>query len=125
MAKKGNIWIYVGIGGIIALILYERSKASQAATTTITTDSSSTTETSTQQAPNGIEQTVYDTVQAWAKADGRAPVLAMAAANNPTEYNGMYNLIVNFWQKGIPSNATETTFWDNLRSKYDPNHQSW
>lgn len=66
--------------------------------------------------PAGISATEYQAVQAWATADGRPAVLAMAAAEIPAEYDGMYDIISNnAWAN--PS-ATQTQFWNTLRGKY-------
>ena len=80
--------------------------------------------------PAGITQDMYTTVMNWAQTDGRAPVLQMAAAMVPSEYAGMYDLITNFWDKGIspgsnPAYQPEVDFWNNLRAKYDPQHIVW
>lgn len=66
----------------------------------------------------GIDPAVASVVQKWAQTDGRPPVLAMAAAMVPSEYAGMYSVIVNFWDKNIAPDANAVTFWNNLRAKY-------
>jgi hypothetical protein len=75
--------------------------------------------------PNGITSSVYSVVQSWAQTDGRAPVLVMAAANVPSEYAGMYDLITNYWDKNISPGPAQVTFWNNLRGKYDPGDAIW
>lgn len=70
--------------------------------------------------PADIPPDQYSVVQSWAQEDGRAPVLMMAAANVPTEYAGMYDLITNAWDKNVKPNATQVAFWNALRAKYDP-----
>ena len=81
---------------------------------------------STPATPNGIDPNVYSVVMSWAQTDGRAPVLAMAAAQIPSEYAGMYNLITNYWDKNVdPIPQPEVDFWNNLRDKYDPQHLVW
>lgn len=131
MAKKSSTLLWVGLAGIGALVAYEWWKNKNATTATTTTTTSTTmiesSDASTADAPAGIDPTMYAAVQQWANADGRTPVLAMAAANNPTEYAGMYDLITNWWAKGIsvPYGSQQQIFWDALRTKYDPTHQSW
>jgi hypothetical protein len=142
---KKNTVLIVGVLGIGSIVAYEWWKKKQAGTTTTTTttDSSGTggnylmpptqstmpaTGTGTTQASStGISPTVLQAVQAWANADKRAPVLAMANALNPTEYNGMYDIITNFWNKGVKveQGTAQQVFWDALRKKYDPNHNVW
>jgi hypothetical protein len=75
--------------------------------------------------PAGIDPTVYSIVQSWAIDDNRAPVLRMAAAAIPAEYAGMYDIITNYWDKNIPVGISQTTFWNNLRGKYDPGDPIW
>lgn len=75
--------------------------------------------------PAGITQQVYNTVYGWAKSDGRIPVMQFAAALIPSEYNGLYDLITNDWNKSGMATPPQVAFWDNLRKKYDPNHVSW
>lgn len=75
--------------------------------------------------PNGIDPTVYTVVQKWGTTDGRAPVMAMLAAAVPSEYAGMYDIIVNAWDAGVQITQTQDDFWNNLRAKYDPQHLSW
>jgi hypothetical protein len=75
--------------------------------------------------PSGITAAVYSVVQSWAQDDGRAPVLQMAAAEVPSEYAGMYDLITNYWDKNIAPGATQVTFWNALRAKYDPGDAIW
>lgn len=75
--------------------------------------------------PNGIDPTVYAAVQQWAQEDGRAPVLAMAAAAVPAEYAGMNDLITNYWDKNLKPGVAQVTFWNNLRAKYDPGDAIW
>jgi hypothetical protein len=75
--------------------------------------------------PNGIDVNTYTVVQKWGISDGRAPVLAMLAAAVPSEYAGMYDIIVNAWGANKPVTQAQTQFWDNLRNKYDPQHLSW
>lgn len=78
--------------------------------------------------PNGIDPTVYATVMKWAQTDGRGPVLAMAAAAVPSEFQGMNNLIVNYWDANVPPTPAEVSFWNALRAKYDPGpppDQTW
>lgn len=70
--------------------------------------------------PNGIPANVYSVVQSWAQEDGRAPVLNMAAADVPSEYAGMYDLITNYWDAKVQPGPAQVTFWNNLRAKYDP-----
>jgi hypothetical protein len=70
--------------------------------------------------PTGITQAEYSAVQSWAQEDGRAPVLRMAAAQVPSEYAGMYDIITNAWDKNVAPNATQLAFWNALRAKYDP-----
>lgn len=77
-------------------------------------------------AGNTIPSVVYQTIQKWANEDGRAPVKAMAAANQAAEYMGMYDLITNVWNKGLtPQNQGQIDFWDTLRNKYDPGDPVW
>lgn len=75
--------------------------------------------------PSGITQDMYNTVMTWAHADGRAPVIAMADAMIPAEYQGMYDIINNQWGKHATATAAQIKFWDNLRTKYDPTHKVW
>jgi len=75
--------------------------------------------------PPGITQDMYNTVMTWAYADGRAPVKAMATALVPTEYAGMYDIIKNQWGKNAQATSAQETFWNNLRTKYDPQHKVW
>lgn len=75
--------------------------------------------------PNGIPQQVYSVVQSWANDDRRAPVLAFAAANVPSEYAGMYDIITNYWDLNIAPGPTQTAFWNALRAKYDPGDAIW
>jgi hypothetical protein len=75
--------------------------------------------------PYGMDPNVWSVVQKWAQTDGRAPVLNMAAAGIISEYAGMYDIIVNAWDAGVPVNAQQTAFWDALRAKYDPTHAVW
>lgn len=79
----------------------------------------------TTSAPSGITSQVYSVVQSWAQTDGRAPVLQMAAANVPSEYAGMYDLITNYWDQNIKPGSTQVTFWNALRAKYDPGDAIW
>jgi hypothetical protein len=74
---------------------------------------------------SSIDPQTISVVQKWANTDGRAPVLQMAAAMVPSEYAGMYDLIVNFWDAGVSPDQAHVDFWNNLRTKYDPTHQSW
>lgn len=147
--KKTSPLLWIGLAGVAGILIYEWWKGQQAAapaaTTTTPTASTATTELpsgvetsvmtptqlTTQQvapsttAPAGIDPSVYATVQQWGLGDGRGPVLAMLAANVPAEYQGMYNLIVNYWDAGVQPSADAITFWNNLRTEYDPTHQSW
>jgi hypothetical protein len=75
--------------------------------------------------PAGISQEVYNKVMSWAHSDGRPPVLTMAAALIPAEYNGMYNIITTQWATGMQATLLQKTFWDDLRAKYDPTHKYW
>jgi hypothetical protein len=75
--------------------------------------------------PNGIPANVYSVVQSWAQGDGRAPVLVMAAANVPSEYAGMFDIITNYWDQNIKPGTAQLTFWNNLRGKYDPGDEIW
>jgi hypothetical protein len=74
---------------------------------------------------NGITQSVYSVVNDWAQQDGRAPVLVFAAADIPSEYAGMYDIITNYWDKNIAPGPTQTQFWNALRAKYDPGDAIW
>lgn len=79
-------------------------------------------------APNGIDPTVYATVSNWVVEDGnKPPKVAMQQAAVPAEFNGMYDLIINWWDKGVPVpyGSPEQQFWDALRTKYDPTHIYW
>lgn len=75
--------------------------------------------------PSGISQNVYNKVYSWAYSDGRAPVIAMAQALIPSEYNGMYDIITTQWTTGAAPTTAQRAFWDNLRNKYDPQHKQW
>ncbi len=75
--------------------------------------------------PAGIDPNVYSIVQGWAMDDNRAPVLRMAAANVPSEYAGMYDLITNYWDKNIQPGEAQVIFWNALRAKYDPGDAIW
>lgn len=147
MAKSHNTLLWIGAAGIGGLLLYKwwqgKSAAAVApeAANPVSTLSNPTNipqsgviaVPTVQQAqpgqmlqlPSGIDPTMYSVVQKWADTDGRPPVLAMAAANVPAEYAGMYDIISNYWDASVPVGATQQTFWDNLRTKYDPNHQYW
>ncbi len=72
--------------------------------------------------PNGIDPTVYARVQQFVMEDGRAPVIRFGAAAIPSEYAGLYDIAVNFWDKNIkvPSGSPQEKFWNQLRAKYDP-----
>lgn len=74
---------------------------------------------------SSIDPQTISVVQKWANTDGRGPVLQMAAAMVPSEYAGMYDLIVNFWDAGVSPDQAHVDFWNNLRTKYDPTHQIW
>ena len=76
-------------------------------------------------AASSIDPQTISVVQKWANTDGRQPVLQMAAAMVPSEYAGMYDLIMNFWDAGVAPDQAHVDFWNNLRTKYDPTHQSW
>lgn len=82
-------------------------------------------------APNGIDPTVYQTVMEWAATAPNNPsIQKFAAAAVPSEFAGMYNLITNFWDKGIqpgsnPAYQPEVDFWNNIRAEYDPQHIYW
>jgi hypothetical protein len=76
-------------------------------------------------APNGIDPTVYATVMSWVNSDGRPPVMAFGAAQVPSEYAGMYDIIVNQWMANASPTPARTAFWNSLRNKYDPNHKYW
>jgi hypothetical protein len=75
--------------------------------------------------PNGIDLTVWNTVQKWGTTDGRQPVLNMLNAAVPAEYNGMYNLITGYWDTGKTPTPAMVNFWNTLRSKYDPGDNIW
>lgn len=75
--------------------------------------------------PGGIDPTVYATVMSWVNADGRPPVIAFGAAAVPSEFNGMYDIIINQWQPNLPPTPARTAFWNALRNEYDPNHKYW
>jgi hypothetical protein len=75
--------------------------------------------------PAGITSQVYSVVQDWAITDGRAPVLVMAAADIPSEYAGMYDLITNYWDTNTAPGPTQVAFWNALRAKYDPGDAIW
>lgn len=68
--------------------------------------------------PEGIDANTYSVVQKWAQTDGRAPILAMAAANVPSEYEGMFDIISNYWDTNTPPGPVQTAFWNTLRAKY-------
>lgn len=129
----------LGIGGVVAYEWWKKQQTVSPATT----DTSSTggdylmppTQSTlpatgtgvTQTSSTGISPAVIQTVQAWANADKRAPVLAMASALVPAEYAGMYDIITNYWNAGVSvqQGTTQQKFWDGLRNKYDPNHNVW
>ncbi len=139
---KKNTLLIVGVLGIGGVVAYEWWKKNQGAASSSTATNQTggdylmpptqstlpATGTGTTQASStGINPTVLQAVQSWANADKRAPVLAMAAALNPTEYAGMYDIITNFWNAGVsvPYGSQQQQFWDALRKKYDPNHNVW
>jgi hypothetical protein len=75
---------------------------------------------------NGIDPVTWSTVQKWAQGDGRPPVLQFAMAAVPAEYAGMYDIISNYWDKGVnPIPQPQVDFWNNLRDEYDPSHNYW
>lgn len=144
---KKNTLLIVGVLGIGGVVAYEywKKKQNPAAPTSssgsgnngsgylVPPTQSSLPATNMPSSPNspsasggGIDPTVIHVVQGWASADGRTPVLAMAKAMIPAEYNGMYDVITNYWNKGVSAGGTPAmTFWDNLRNKYDPQHAQW
>jgi hypothetical protein len=75
--------------------------------------------------PSGITQEVYNKVYSWAHSDGRAPVITMAQAMIPAEYNGMYDIITTQWTTGVAATPAQVKFWNDLRDKYDPQHKQW
>lgn len=140
--KKNHTLLIVGLIGIGGIIAYEWWKGSSAATATTTTamtttglptdgviappSSAVTATAATPSIPaNGIDPTVWAVVQKWGTTDGRQPILAMLAAAVPSEYAGMYDIITNYWDKNVALTQTQVDFWNNLRDKYDPTHQSW
>lgn len=145
MAQKNHTLLVVGLLGIGGIVAYEwwknRTIAPVAVLDTSGTPTTAVmpvnTTTTTVQSGSGqlstiapattqaIDPAVVASVQAWANQDGRAPVLAMAAAMVPSEYQGMYTLINDYWNKGIAPSQQYVDFWNNLRSKYDPTHTSW
>lgn len=151
MAENNNLLTYVLLAGVgyVGYRMYQKNKVAQAAAMPpamqLTSDSlpptnpipggPATVPVPSQLLPvaavptsaNGIDPTVYQTVQQWAQEDNRAPVLRMAAAGIPAEYAGMYDIITNFWDKGIKvmAGSPQETFWNNLRNKYDPAHVLW
>ena len=127
--KKTNVLVWIGIAGIAGVAIYEYMKSKTAATATTSTSTGSDASQvassvsvvssgnggsgSSTTAPSGITSDMYTAVQNWAIADGRIPVLAMAAANIPSEYAGMYDLIENWWgKKAIPEGSAQQIFWD-------------
>ncbi len=151
MEKKKDTMLIVGVLLVGGFIAYEYWKGQQAATsnatdtgtgtailpTTTNTPADSvvtptpTTGTNTpvdlngNPLPAGITQDMYNKVYSWAYADGRAPVIAMANALIPSEYQGMYDIITTQWATGAPATTAQVNFWDNLRTKYDPKHKQW
>jgi hypothetical protein len=147
MAAKQTPWLMYGLlagGAYVAYRLYQNyaTAATPAATTTTVPATTSTTAPVTSavltpglspQLPGsvvpaaipGITAQVYSIVQDWATTDGRAPVLAMAAADVPSEYAGMYDLITNYWDQNIAPGPTQVAFWNALRAKYDPGDAIW
>jgi len=95
------------------------------ATSPIVTASTGGTELNGANLPTGISQAVYNKVMEWAHGDGRPPILTMAAALIPSEYNGMYDIITTQWATGAKPTLAQKTFWDDLRGKYDPTHKYW
>jgi hypothetical protein len=75
--------------------------------------------------PAGITQDMYNKVMTWAYADGRGPIKVMANNLIPSEYAGMYDIIVNQWGANAKATAAQTKFWNDLREKYDPTHKVW
>lgn len=140
MAKKvSNLLLIGGVGVVTWLLLRKKSTPG----TTPLPGSSAPPVTTVQQpqqlpmqvttpAPissGAIPQAEYAAVQSWANQDGRPPVLAMAAARDRSEYDGMYDLI-QAWAAVVPGQAwspsqAQTEFWNTLRSKYDPQHKYW
>lgn len=136
MAQKKSAFLWIGLAGIAAVAGYEIYKSKQTAATDTgstgpintypTTDTGSNNNYVTQPAAStGIDPAVYSIVQNWGLEDGRAGVQKFLAANIPAEYNGMYDIIFNYWDKGVPVGDAQTTFWNNLRTKYDPQHLTW
>lgn len=146
--QNSGLWTVLVVGGLGYLVwrMHERNQAAAAAaqpTTMMTSDLPPTTGVPgtgipipsqglpvamvNVSPPNGIPPPQYDAVQQWATEDGRAPVLQMAAAAVPSEYAGMYDIITNFWDKGVTRNLppAQTLFWNNLRAKYDPGDAIW
>lgn len=131
--------LFIGLAGIGGLAYYEWKKKQTAAGTTTVTSSSGTnyispspgltTLPATSQGntlnPSPISADVAGVVQKWGHTDGRPPVQTMLAAMVPTEYNGMYDIITNYWNKGVAVGQTQQVFWNGLRNKYDPQHISW
>lgn len=142
---KKDTLILLGVLGIGGIVGYEMWKKKQAAAATDTSGGSASgyllpptlttspatnipsTPNNAAASSNTIDPGVIATVKAWAGADGRTPVVAMANALIPSEYNGMYDIITNFWNKGVKvvTPSTQQIFWDSLRKKYDPTHSQW
>lgn len=142
--KKNTLLIVgvLGIGGVIAYEWWKKNQAAAAPTTNSGTGSDfllpatqttspatgiPSTPNNSAASTNTIDPGVQSTVVAWANADGRTPVLHMAQAMVPLEYAGMYDIITNFWNKGVTvvTPSTQQQFWDDLRKKYDPTHTQW
>lgn len=137
MAKKASNLLLIGGVGLVTWLLLRKKSA-------IPTPGSATPPVTAVQQPQqlpvqattpapissgAIPQTEYAAVQNWANQDGRPPILAMAAARDRSEYDGMYDLI-QAWAAVPPGQAwnptpDETEFWNTLRNKYDPQHKYW
>lgn len=144
MATENKTWLWLGLLGVGGYILYRHMQSQQTALVALpagtavapagqvdASPAAIITQTAAQPAaatvPNGIDPTVYATVLKWAQNDGRPPVLAFAAAAVPSEFNSLYQIMLNFWDTGtrVPNPSPQQQFWDDLRTKYDPQHIYW
>lgn len=148
MTKSSNkkIFMWVGLLGVAGIGIYEYLQQKKSTTSELPATPPTSTAVSDQimtslpgtlpvnnpTAPpssGAIPAIEVSTVQNWAAADGRPPVLAMATAMVPQEYDGMY-AIIQGWDSTPPGQTfkptdEQSTFWNNLRDKYDPTHIYW
>lgn len=142
--ENDNTLLWLGVLGIGGYLLYRHMNAQPAATTTVVETPAAIAPatlapgsglpiapvsvalqtvlpaSSTLAVPVGIDPNVYSVVMGWVQEDGRAPVKLFAQAAIPAEFNGMYDLITNYWNKNIQPGTAQVNFWNALRGKYDP-----